>query len=300
MFEKDIENLIALYPERFFPDQGFTLVGQQIILGKCRADLIFKDKHKRTIIIEVKRGILGREASGQIIEYYGLLKQENPNEVVELILCANTIPAERKMFLERVGIECKELGLALIPNLAREKGYHFLDESKEEVIVHDPLLNEVSRIELNSSFVGSVWIFQTNPTRYNILNALAELKQLGWSVNQHKDKIKKGDIALIWMSGENAGIYAISQVISDPEVRFGLPEEDKYCFDKSLLSNIKGNMVILKINKNMSNAPLFKNELKNFPNLKNLSILNHWRGTNFRVTKEEWSIIKDEINETYR
>ncbi len=295
MLEKDIENLIALYPERFFPDQGFTLVGQQVNLGKCRADLVFKDKHKRTIIIEVKRGVLDREASGQIIEYYGLLKQENPNEIVELILCANTIPAERKLFLERVGIECKELGLALIPNLAREKGYPFLDDSKEKVIVHTPIQDLVSRKEVTFSSIGSVWIFQTDPTRYNILNALAELKQLGWQVNQHKDKIKKGDIALIWMSGKDAGIYAVSRVISDPEVRFGLPEEDKYCLDESLLSNIKGNMVIIEINKNMSNAPLFRQEIKKIEGLRVLNILKQAQGTNFPVTQEEWAIIKEKI-----
>ena len=69
MKEKDIENLLALYPDEFFPNSGFELKGQQVQLGRCRADIIFKDKYDRTIIIEVKRGILSRDASGQILEY---------------------------------------------------------------------------------------------------------------------------------------------------------------------------------------------------------------------------------------
>ena len=75
MLEKDIENLLANYPDDFFPKAGFILQGQQVRLGNCRADILFKDKYDRTIIIGVKKGILSRDASGQILEYYGLLKQ---------------------------------------------------------------------------------------------------------------------------------------------------------------------------------------------------------------------------------
>ncbi len=65
MLEKDIENLMALYPKEFFPNSGFKLVGQQINIGGCFADLVFNDKYNRKIIVEVKRGLLKREASGQ-------------------------------------------------------------------------------------------------------------------------------------------------------------------------------------------------------------------------------------------
>ena len=119
MLEKDIENLIAFYPEEFFPNSGFKLTGQQVRLGECYADIVFTDKYGRKIIVEVKRGILTREAAGQIIEYYGLLKQQSPSQIVELILCANIIPPERRSFLENTGIECKELGVALILNIAK-------------------------------------------------------------------------------------------------------------------------------------------------------------------------------------
>ena len=106
MLEKDIENLIAQNPDEFFPNSGFKLVGQQIKLGKCYADIIFEDRYKRKVIVEVKRGILSRDASSQVTEYYGLLKSQSPDSFIELILCANIIPTERKLFLESVGIEC--------------------------------------------------------------------------------------------------------------------------------------------------------------------------------------------------
>lgn len=83
MLEKDIENLIARHPDEFFPNSGFTLIGQQVKLDKCRADIIFEDKHKRKIIVEVKRGILSRDASEQVMEYYGLLRKQSPDDIVE-------------------------------------------------------------------------------------------------------------------------------------------------------------------------------------------------------------------------
>jgi RecB family endonuclease NucS len=100
MLEKDIENLIAQHPEEIFPGEGFILKGQQVVIEGRRLDIQFEDKHKRQIIVEVKRGILTRDASGQIAEYYGLLKNANKENIFELILCANIIPKERRTFLE--------------------------------------------------------------------------------------------------------------------------------------------------------------------------------------------------------
>src|SRR3972149_10271011 len=130
MLEKDIENLIAKYPDEIFPDSGFKLIGQQIRLGKCYADIIFEDKFKRKVIVEVKRGILSRDAAGQVLEYYGLLKTASPDEIVELVLCANIIPPERKKFLETIGIECKELGINLIYQIAQKVNYQLINSQQ--------------------------------------------------------------------------------------------------------------------------------------------------------------------------
>ena len=117
----------------------------------------------------MKRGILSRDASGQILEYYGLLKQERPDTIIELILCANVIPPERKMFLENVGIECKELGVGLITRIAGKYNYNFLDEPDERQLFNEP---EEKRIVEEAPH--RVWIFQANPERCDILNALAD------------------------------------------------------------------------------------------------------------------------------
>ena len=299
VLEKDIENLLANYPDDFFPNAGFILHGQQVRLGNCRADILFKDKYDRTIIIEVKKGILSRDTSGQILEYYGLLKQDNFNTIIELILCANVIPAERRMFLENNGIECKELGVGLITAIAQKYNYRFLDEVKKEQIAKvdskQPAFYEP--ISVNKKKGQRVWIFQANPNRFDILNALSDTSynKDTWLVNQYQNEIKAGDTALIWMSGtKDGGIYAVGEVLTNPMVIHDNPETDKYWLSEDDRGKEKLR-VNIKFNNKLLNHPVFRSELKKLDGLKNLSIFKIPRGTNFPVEESEWQIIKEQI-----
>lgn len=288
MLEKDLENLVAQHPDEFFPNSGFTLIGQQVKLGKCYADIIFEDRHKRKIIVEVKRGILSRDASGQVMEYYGLLKRQSPDAIVELILCANIIPPERKTFLESVGIECKELGINLINQIAAKVGYEFINAPK----------HQKQKTEGSLPIADNIWIFQANPQRYDILNALAD-EEIGsnicWTVNQYKNDIAKGHIGIIWLSGREAGIYAILEIVSDPQFMEEPAAEKKYWTD-SVDKEGEKLRVKMKIAKNMLSNPLTKETIRNTDGLQNLSILRMPQGTNFKVTSDEWNRIKELIN----
>lgn len=291
MLEKDIENLIANYPKEFFPKEELTLIKQQYSIDGKRIDILFKDKFERKIIIEVKRGILSREASGQIVEYYGLLKNKYPDDNIELVLCANVIPNERKSFLERVGVECKEVSVRFITELAEKYNYIFADSHRDVNSVaknHDSLIRSV---RINEDI--SAWIFQANPERYDILNALADEKignTIHWLVNQHKMEIKKEHIGIIWMSGKDAGIYAITKINTFPELMNEFEEEKKYWFDGKKESNQKMR-VEMTVLKRFINQPIFRKHLVEIEGLKKLSILCQPQGTNFPVKKSEWEII---------
>jgi len=295
MLEKDIENLIANYPDEIFPNEKFQLIGQQVNVEGKKIDILFKDKVNRNIIIEVKRGILTREASGQIAEYFGLLKSKNKNEIYELVLCANVIPTERKIFLEHIGIECKELGVSFITNLASKYDYTFLDDKPSYSIdyqkkynIIEPQINNIDNDDI------SVWIFQGNPNRYDVLNSLSD-KEIGnrihWLVNQNRKNIKKGHLGLIWMSGSESGIYAVTRIESDPTLMTEFEGEHKYWIDSSEKTEaIRVEMVVIK---RMINKPLFKKDIKDIDGLKNLSIIKQYQGTNFPVKNSEWRIISE-------
>jgi predicted RNA-binding protein with PUA-like domain len=298
MLEKDIENLIAKHPEDFFPKSRFKLIGQQVKLGRCYADILFEDEHKRKIIVEVKRGILQREHSGQVMEYYGLLKNENPNNIVELILCANIIPSERRSFLETAGIECKELGINFINQVAEKHKYSFLDSERkmdksETIKIHTPIENE--------PLERKVWIFQANPERYDILNALDDPEvndRMNWLVKQNTKDIHQGDLALIWLSGKEAGIYALANIIGEPGMMYDTEGEKKYwLMEKDIIEKDAPKFQVnLSITKKLVNTPVLRILLKQTKGLENLSILKMSQGTNFLVTKNEWIIIQQLIN----
>jgi hypothetical protein len=294
MLEKDIENLISLYPDEFFPNEKFRLVGQQVNIEGRRLDILFEDQYKRKIIVEVKRGILTREASGQIAEYYGLLKNLGLNENCELILCANIIPKERKTFLETIGIDCKELGITFITDLAKKYNYTFLDDrNSSSTLDNEEIQSKIKNSEDDSIEANpSVWIFQGNPERYDILNALSDPEignSIHWLVNQNKHKIKKGHIALIWMSGKEAGIYAIGRVDSDPALYSEYPPETKYWIgDDEIKEKLRVKITIIR---RLINNPIKKEFLKSVTSLSNLSILRQFQGTNFVVTDKEWMIL---------
>jgi len=195
-------------------------------------------------------------------------------------------------FLENVGIECKELGLSLISNIARKYSYRFLDESEQK----NPREEKVVIEESAPRNENRVWIFQANPDRYDILNALLDpaLDKQGWMVNQHRDEIKQGDIALIWMSGKEAGFYAVAEVISNPAFFLDPPEEEKYWTSEKDKGQSRLRVKI-RIIKKLVNNPILRDELKNIKELVDLSILRFSQGTNFPVSQDEWKIIKTKI-----
>jgi len=301
MLEKDIENLIAAHPDDIFPGEGFRLIGQQVEASGRRLDILFEDKHRRRAIVEVKRGILSREASGQIAEYYGLLKNDDPDGNYELILCANVIPKERRTFLETIGISCTEVGITQITELANKYGYRFIDDQSaftpsatsaatESASVASALPSEVDNSEI------SVWIFQANPNLYDILNSLGDPEignTIHWLVKQHSGMIHKGHMAFIWMSGRDAGIYALTRVESEPDLMTESDAERKFWLNNQDPSPKK--RVRLTVLRRFVNKPILKTELLKIPALSRLSILRQFQGTNFPVKNSEWAVLSKQF-----
>lgn len=142
----------------------------------------------------------------------------------------------------------------------------------------------------------SVWIFQSNPQKYDILNALSDIdigNNIRWMVNQHRKEIKTGHLGLVWMSGAEAGIYALARVESNPTEMEEYDAEKKYWFESSEIKKAK--RVEMTILRRMINKPIFRKELKGKKGLGNLSIIRQAQGTNFPVLNSEWRIISQFI-----
>ena len=138
------------------------------------------------------------------------------------------------------------------------------------------------------------WIFQADPKRYRLLEALVDADEIVWEVNQHGREIHMGDGVLIWQAGPNAGIYALAEVASEPAA-----ETDR---DPHWAETERERMaeprprVRLKISQLLLDRPLLRSELRDDPALQSLSILRFAQGTNFPVSQEEWDRLLELMN----
>jgi hypothetical protein len=104
-----MEDLIARNPGHYLGESGLTLVDRQLKVGPYRFDLIFQDRTGAKLIVEIQKGTLDRDHTYKILDYYDEYKERNPKEFVEVMLVANTIPAERKQRLLSRGISYREI-----------------------------------------------------------------------------------------------------------------------------------------------------------------------------------------------
>jgi hypothetical protein len=119
--EKTMEDLIAADPEYYLREPGLELIGRQVTIGPYRFDLLFRDRTGARLIVEIQKGTLDRTHTYKILDYYEAYKELHPDEFVEVMVVANTIPAERKQRLDSKGIDYREVPVARFLDRAADK-----------------------------------------------------------------------------------------------------------------------------------------------------------------------------------
>jgi hypothetical protein len=133
------------------------------------------------------------------------------------------------------------------------------------------------------------WIFQCNPSIYDLKNALLKKAVNTWTVAAHKDKIKPGDKVIIWQTGNEAGCLALGEVLTEPAFIEESVEEKEFYYGKD--ESTGGLRVKMKILNNFTEAPILWQEIKDLPEFNNFKAGN--QGTNFSATKEEFETIEE-------
>ncbi len=132
------------------------------------------------------------------------------------------------------------------------------------------------------------WIFQANPDYYNLPAALKENVIRSWKVNQFKKEIKEGDKLILWMSGQNAGIYALATIDSSVQKLIEHPDELRYYKAETLFDN-ETERVEISIDYNLVSNPVLKKDIITHPILQYLT---HGRqGTNFKANENQYNAI---------
>jgi RecB family endonuclease NucS len=128
--ERDMEDAIIADPEKFLGEEGLKLISRQYRIGNYIFDLLFGDRHGAKLIVELQKGVLDRNHTYKILDYYHEYKENNPYDFVELMVIANEITKERKKRLSSWGVTCKEIPVSEFPIPTSQP---FRDEEKQEI-----------------------------------------------------------------------------------------------------------------------------------------------------------------------
>lgn len=136
------------------------------------------------------------------------------------------------------------------------------------------------------------WLFQGNPTRWPVLEALAAGEPIrSWNVLRHLDLVDPGDRALLWVSGPSAGLYAVGRVTGPPE-----PAVTDDSWTDPFRRGVPRHRVALDLR--TLPHPVPRTELRADPRFAGSQIIRAPRGGNpFPVTDSEWAALAERLPE---
>ena len=143
----------------------------------------------------------------------------------------------------------------------------------------------------------SAWIFQGNPKLYDVIGAVEGKQVVTWAVNQYQQRIKKGDRAYLWVSGQDAGIVATGTILDDPREHEPDPL-DPYPRVETW-RNEPYLAVDIRINRKLTESRVLRSVLLADERTRRMGVLTFPSATNYGVRPSEEAVIKDILDRTY-
>lgn len=155
--ERLFEDALVKYPELI--EKNLKLVGRQVIYFGKRIDILFEDRFKEKLIVEIKKDNLQRNALSQVMEYEGyILSEKDPSARVMIV--ANRIPLNLKKAMDHHGIEYKEITHKHLLEFLEKKDDQLLNaitsqkqEEPQSILI---LRKKVSTQAENQEIIGTV------------------------------------------------------------------------------------------------------------------------------------------------
>jgi hypothetical protein len=123
-----MEDLIAAFPNEFFPRHRLVLNGRQGSFREVgRYDLLFTDEFGTQILMELKAVPAKYEHATQLAKYKDALRERNATNTL-MWLVAPSIPRSVRDFLDQVGIEYTEIHEAEFRKVADCHAYYLGSE----------------------------------------------------------------------------------------------------------------------------------------------------------------------------
>jgi 5-methylcytosine-specific restriction protein B len=123
---------------------------------------------------------------------------------------------------------------------------------------------------LGSAGVNS-WVFQSNPSKWSLLDAIEKNVNNYWAANQNKDKMRIGDLIFFRQSEPNSGVYAVGHLMKEPINRG---------------ENVFGEWGVVVSFDYKIDTPLLKAEIAANKDLASITQINGLQGSNFSIPNE--------------
>ena len=180
-------------------------------------------------------------------------------------------------------------GLDYQPGTILHKFYGKNDLYTDEILLRDlgillEVYNNFQPINKPNYEMNS-WIFQGNPKYFDIMSALRELKELRFTVGSFKEDIKIGDNVFLWMSGKSGGIVGTGTIATLPSMMEDSINERKFRVDQAKFEGEKLRVIINNITR--LEKSITREDILQYPELRNLTVIRAPQGTTFRVSEEE-------------
>ena len=142
------------------------------------------------------------------------------------------------------------------------------------------------------------WVFQANQRLWDLEGGVAALPEITWVVRRHRGEIHAGDAVYLWESGPHAGVVAVATVVTEPEIRQQLLEEQRFAQAAGEFGTAE-HRVLLRIEHVLSER-LARDNLLDHPVLGDLTVIRAPTGTNFEVTSAQAEALDELIDSSPR
>lgn len=122
----------------------------------------------------------------------------------------------------------------------------------------------------------NTWVFQSNPSKWSLLDAIQKNVNNDWAANQNRDKMKLGDLIIFRQSEPNSGVYAVGHLMKEPVNRG---------------ENIFGEWGVVVSFDYKIDVPLLKAEIAANKDLASITQINGLQGSNFSISNEKAQLL---------
>jgi hypothetical protein len=163
MTEKELQNYLYENPSVLFPGQAINEKSKEYYIRGKRIDLLFMVENTR-YIVELKAIPLNREHIGQVVEYYGLMKEYLNDTNLRMMIVSPSIPSWKSAFLEELGIQCIEYDLSLPIDRTNLNDAQIVKDKKKI----NTILTAIHKLSENSKYEISIVNSNDPPTMHDV------------------------------------------------------------------------------------------------------------------------------------